>query len=104
AALRWTRDPPLAVPLGQGVPFPYGDVVDAEVVKLNGEENIRQRQPHIVGELMNFSTGSTLEALTPQTVRFRFAVPDGGALAKISVMHIANRQFYRDVGWGGSHW
>jgi hypothetical protein len=30
--------------------------------------------------------------------------PDGGALAKLSFMHMANRQFYRDVGWGTRDW
>jgi hypothetical protein len=33
-----------------------------------------------------------------------FPEPDGGALAKIGIMHIGNRQFYRDVGWGTEHW
>ena len=101
---QWRDDRILDVTLRQGVTFHNGEVLDAEIVKLNWEENIRQRQPHIVGEFMNFPAGSTLEVLTPQTVRFRFAVPDGGALAKLSVMHIANRQFYRDVGWGETHW
>jgi hypothetical protein len=49
---------------------------------------------------MNFPPGSKLVVITPQTVRFLFSAPDGGALAKLSLMHIANRQFYRDVGWG----
>ena len=101
---QWRDDRTLDVTLRQGVTFHNGEVLDAEIVKLNWEENIRQRQPHIQGEFMNFPAGSTLEILTPQTVRFLFSEPDGGVLAKLSVMHIANRQFYRDVGWGEAHW
>ena len=101
---QWRDDRTLDVTLRPGVTFHNGEVLDAEIVKLNWEENIRQRQPHILGEFMNFPAGSTLEILTPQTVRFRFAAPDSGALAKFSLMHIANRQFYRDVGWGETHW
>ena len=101
---QWRDDRTLDVTLRQGVTFHNGEVFDAEIVKLNWEENTRQRQPHISGQAMNFPAGSTLEVLTPQTVRFRFAAPDGGAFAKLSVMHIANRQFYRDAGWGETHW
>jgi ABC-type transport system substrate-binding protein len=101
---QWRDDRTLDVTLRQGVTFHNGEVLDAEIVKLNWEENMRQRQPHISGAYMNFPAGSKLESLTPQTVRFLFPEPDGGVLAKLSVMHIANRQFYRDVGWGESHW
>ena len=101
---QWRDDRTLDVTLRQGVTFHNGEVLDAEIVKLNWEENIRQRQPHILGEFMNFPAGSTLEILTPQTVRFLFPEPDGGVLAKLSVMHIANRQFYREQGWGEKHW
>ena len=101
---QWRDDRTLDVTLRQGVTFHNGEVFDAEIVQLNWEENTRQRQPHLMGKNMNFPAGSTLEVLTPQTVRFRFAEPDGGAFAKLSFMHIANRQFYRDVGWGETHW
>ena len=83
---QWRDDWTLDVTLRQGVTFHNGEVLDAEIVKLNWEENIRQRQPHISGEYMNFPAGSKLEILTPQTVRFLFSEPDGGALAKLSVM------------------
>lgn len=56
------------------------------------------------GECMNFKPGSRLEIVDPQTVRFVFPEPDGAALVKLSNMHIANRQFYRDVGWGEKPW
>jgi ABC-type transport system substrate-binding protein len=104
AKWQWLDDRTLEVALRQGVTFHNGEVLDAEIVKLNWEENTRQRQPHIVGEFMNFPAGSRLEIITPQMVRFRFPEPDGGALAKLSVMHIANRQFYRDFGWGEKSW
>jgi hypothetical protein len=53
---------------------------------------------------MNFKPGSRLEIVDPYTIRFLFPEPDGGALAKLTVMHIANRQFYRELGWGEQHW
>jgi hypothetical protein len=53
---------------------------------------------------LNFKPGSTLEILDPYTVRFVFPEPDGGALAKISFLHIGNRQFYRELGWGERSW
>jgi hypothetical protein len=61
-------------------------------------------QPHISGAFMNFPPGSRLEILDAQTVRFIFPEPDGAALAKLSAMHLGNRQFYRDMGWGEKHW
>ena len=73
---------------------------DAEIVKLNWDENFRLRQPHMQGQIMNFKPGSRLEIVDPQTVRLVFPEPDGGALAKLSKMHIANRQFYREFGMG----
>ena len=27
-----------------------------------------------------------------------------GALAKLTAMHIGNRQFYRELGWGEASW
>jgi ABC-type transport system substrate-binding protein len=101
---RWLDDRTLEVTLRQGVKFHNGEIFDAAIVKLNWEENFRLRQPHIVGEYMNFKPGSRLEIIDPETVRFIFPEPDGGALAKISNMHIGNRQFHRDHGWAEKHW
>jgi hypothetical protein len=53
---------------------------------------------------MNFKPGSRLEIVTPQIVRFIFPEPDGGALAKVVAMHLGNRQFYRELGWGEKSW
>jgi ABC-type transport system substrate-binding protein len=86
------------------VTFHNGEVFDAEIVKLNWEENIRLRQPHRSGAYMNFQPGAHVEIIDPYTVRFVFPEPDGGALAKLSLMHIGNRQFYRDLGWGEKSW
>src|SRR6266852_7245068 len=47
---QWRDDRTLDVTLRQGVTFHNGEVLDAEIVKLNWEENIRQRQPHISGQ------------------------------------------------------
>jgi ABC-type transport system substrate-binding protein len=57
---QWRDDWTLDVTLRQGVTFHNGEVFDAEIVKLNWEENIRQGQPHIVGQYMNFPAGSTV--------------------------------------------
>lgn len=103
-AWRWLDDRTLEVTLRQGVKFHNGEVFDADIVKLNWDENTRLRQPHVIGEFMNFAAGSRLEIIDPQTIRFVFPEPDGGALVKFSVMHMANRQFYREVGWGETHW
>src|SRR5262249_48668767 len=91
---RWLDDRTLEVTLRQGVRFHNGEDFDAEIVKLNWDENLRLKQPHIPGEFLNFKPGSKLEILDPYLVRFVFSEPDGGALVKLSYMHIANRQFY----------
>jgi ABC-type transport system substrate-binding protein len=101
---RWLDDRTLEFTLRQGVTFHNGEVFDAEIVKLNWEENTRLKQPFRSGQFMNFKPGSRLEILDPHTVRFVFPEPDGGALPKLSLMHIANHQFYRDFGWGEKSW
>lgn len=101
---RWLDDRSLEVTLRQGVKFHNGEIFDAEIVKLNWEENTRLQQPHSIGVYMNFKPGSRLEIVDPYTIRFLFPEPDGGALAKLTVLHIANRQFYRELGWGEQHW
>ena len=101
---KWLDDRTLEFKLRQGVRFHNGETFDAEIVRLNWEENTKRRQPHIIGEFMNFKPGSKLSIVDAQTVRFSFPEPDGGALVKIAVMHIGNRQFYRELGWGEEHW
>jgi peptide/nickel transport system substrate-binding protein len=103
-AWQWLDDRTLEMTLRQGVTFHNGEAFDADIVKLNWDENTRLRQPHIIGEYMNFLPGSRVEIRDPQTVHFVFPAPDGGALAKLSVMHIGNRQFYRELGWGEESW
>jgi peptide/nickel transport system substrate-binding protein len=104
AGWQWHDDRTLEVTLRQGVTFHNGEVFDAAIVKLNWEENTRLRQPHRSGTYMNFKPGSRLEIMTPQIVRFIFPEPDGGALEKLRAMHIGNRQFYRELGWGEKSW
>jgi peptide/nickel transport system substrate-binding protein len=101
---QWLDDRTLEVTLRQGVRFHNGEVFNAEIVKLNWDENVRVQQPHDVGTFLNFTPGSWLEIVDPYTVRFRFPEPDGGALVKLSFMHIGNRQFYRELGWGEQRW
>jgi peptide/nickel transport system substrate-binding protein len=101
---RWLDDRTLEMTLRQGVTFHNGEVFDAEIVKLNWGEIFRHRQPYKSGKYMNFKPGSRLEILDPYTVRFHFSEPDGTALVKLSFMHIGNRQFYRELGWGEKSW
>jgi peptide/nickel transport system substrate-binding protein len=101
---RWLDDRTLEMTLRRGVTFHNGEVFDAEIVKLNWEENLRLKQPFKIGSYMNFQPGSRLEILDAQTVRFHFPKPDGGALARLSVLHIGNRQFHKELGWGEEHW
>ena len=103
-AWRWVNDRTLEMPLRQGVKFQNGEAFDAEIVKLNWEENTRLRQPLAIGSFMNFKPGSRLEVIDSYTIRFVFPEPDGGALAKLRAVHIANRQFYREFGWGEKSW
>jgi peptide/nickel transport system substrate-binding protein len=101
---QWLDDRTLEVTLRQGVTFHNGEVFDADIVQLNWEENTRLRQPHRSGTYMNFKPGSRLEIVTPQIVRFIFPEPEGGALTKLVAMHMGNRQFYRELGWGEKSW
>jgi len=103
-AWRWVEERTLEVKLRRGVRFHNGEVFDAEIVKLNWEENLKLKQPHRSGAYMNFKPGSRIDIVDPYTVRFTFPEPDGGALAKIGFLHIANRQFYRELGWGEKSW
>jgi ABC-type transport system substrate-binding protein len=101
---QWLDDRTLEVTLRQGVKFHNGEVFDAAIVQLNYDETFRFRQPHRNGTYMNFIPESRLEIRDPHTVRFLFPEPDGAALVKISNMHMANRQFHRELGWGEKSW
>ena len=90
AAWRWYDDRTLEVHLRQGVKFHNGEVFDAAIVQLNWEENLRLRQPHRSGDYWNFKPGSRLEVIDAHTVRFVFPEPDGGAMARLALMHIGN--------------
>ena len=99
-AWQWLDDRTLEMTLRQGVTFHNGEVFDADIVKLNWDENTRLRQPHMAWGVFELHTGITPGDPRSQTVRFVFPEPDGGALAKLVLMHIGNRQFYREFGWG----
>jgi len=103
-AWQWLDDRTIEMTLRQGVKFHNGEVFDAEIVKLNWEENTRLQQPHRSGPYWNFKPGSRLEIIDAHTVRFVFPEPDGGALARLTLMHIGNRQFYREFGWDEKSW
>ena len=101
---RWLDNRTLECTIRQGVKFHNGEVFDTDIVKLNWEENTRLQQPHLPGNYLNFKPGSRLEIVDAQTVRFHFPEPDGGVLAKLVYLHIGNRQFYREFGWGEESW
>jgi ABC-type transport system substrate-binding protein len=103
-AWQWLDDRTLEMTLRQGVKFHNGEVFDADIVKLNWEENLRLRQPHRSGDYWNFKPGSRLEIIDPYTIRFVFPEPDGGALARLVITHMANRQFHREIGWEEKSW
>ena len=56
-AWRWLDDRTLEMTLRQGVKFHNGEVFDADIVKLNLEENTRLRQPHRSGDVLELQTG-----------------------------------------------
>ena len=101
---RWVDDHTLEMTLRQGVKFHNGEPFDAAVVQLNWDENTRVQQPHLAGQFLNFTAGTRLEVVDPYAVRFVFPEPDGAALIKLSSMHMGNRQFYAEHGWGEKHW
>ena len=101
---RWLDDRTLEMTLRQGVTFHNGEVFNAEIVKLNWEENLQLRQPFNLGTFMNFQPGSRLEIRDAHTIQFHFPEPDGAALVRLSILHIGNRQFHTELGWGEAHW
>jgi ABC-type transport system substrate-binding protein len=101
---QWLDEHTLEVTLRHDVTFHNGEHFDADIVKLNWDENMRLRQPHLAGEFLNFKPGSRLEIHDAYTVRFVFPEPDGGAMVKLLFMHLGNRQFYREAGWGEALW
>src|SRR5215475_4196401 len=58
----------------------------------------------MLGEFLNFKPGSRLEIIDPYIVRFHFPEPDGTALVKLNVLHIASQQFHTERGWGEKQW
>jgi ABC-type transport system substrate-binding protein len=101
---RWLDDRTLELTLRQGVRFHNGEIFDAEIMHLNWQEHVRFAQPNILGKHMSFTPGSRLDILDAHTVRLVFPEPDGGVLHKLAHLHIANRQFYREFGWGEKSW
>jgi len=101
---RWLNDRTLEMTLRQRVKFHNGEIFNAEIVKLNWEENLQLRQPYRPGTYMNFQPGSRLEVLDAHTVQFHFPEPDGAALVRLAMLHIGNRQFHMELGWGEAHW
>src|SRR5262245_21187145 len=89
---RWLNDRTLEVTLRQGVKFHNGEMFDAEVVKLNWDEQSKLQQPHTIGAALNFKPGTRVEISDAQTDRFVLPDPGGGALATLGIMQMSNRQ------------
>jgi len=101
---QWLDDRTLDVRLRQGVKFHNGEVFDADIVKLNVEETNQLSHAFYLGQYLKFNPGLRMEIRDPYTLRFHFPEPDGAALARLSYIHMANRQFFREFGWGEKHW
>ena len=101
---RWLDETTLEAKLRRGVKFQNGEVFDAEIVKINVEGTRELRSHFHIGSYFHFKPTTRVEIVDPYTVRFVFAEPDGAALARLTFLHIANRQFYREGGWGNKHW
>ena len=101
---QWLDDRTLEVRLRQGVKFHNGEVFDADIVKLNVEETQQLSHAFYLGQYLKFNPGLRMEIRDPYTLRFHFPEPDGAALARLSYIHMANRQFFREFGWGEKHW
>ena len=101
---QWLDDRTLDVMLRKGVTFHNGEVFDADIVKLNVEETQQLSHAFYLGQYLKFNPGLRMETRDPYTIRFHFPEPDGAALARLSYIHMANRQFFREFGWGEKHW
>ena len=101
---QWLDDRTLEVRLRQGVKFHNGEVFDADIVKLNVEETNQLSHAFYLGQYLKFNPELRMEIRDPYTIRFHFPEPDGAALARLSYIHMANRQFFREFGWGEKHW
>src|SRR5439155_9578103 len=62
---QWLDDRTLEVTLRQGVTFHNGEAFEAEIVKLNWDEQRRLEQPFRNGNFMNFKPESRLEIIDP---------------------------------------
>jgi ABC-type transport system substrate-binding protein len=93
---RWRDDRTLEVTLRQGVTFHNGEVLDAEIVRLNWEAFNDYREfygPHLVWRA--FPQGTRLEILAPHALQFVLPAPDPAAVLKLMSIPIVNRQFFR---------
>ena len=61
----WIDDRTLELNLREGVKFHNGEAFNADIVRLNWEDNTRLKQPHIPGTYLNFKPGTKLAILDP---------------------------------------
>jgi ABC-type transport system substrate-binding protein len=62
---RWIDDRTLEIKLRPGVKFHNGEIFDADIVKLNWDEQSRLQQPHTIGAALNFKPGARLQIIDP---------------------------------------
>ncbi len=101
---RWIDDRTLEVNLRRGVRFHNGEVFDAEIVKLNVEQSANLGHVFHLGSFLSFDPGTRVEIVDSYTVRIFTPKPDGATLARLSYIHLGNRQFFESGGWGQKHW
>ena len=101
---RWIDDRTLEVNLRRGVRFHNGEIFDAEIVKLNIEQSEHLRHVFHLGNFLSFDSGTRIEIVDRYTVRILMPKPDGAALARLSYIHMGNKQFFESGGWGQKHW
>lgn len=97
---QWLNDRTLEVELRQDVIFQDGEPFSVHTVKQNFHELHRWEAPHPPGTWLNLPTGTVLEEIDEYTFRLQFPHPEGLALGKMRVLHMANRLFWQRLGFG----
>ena len=100
---RWLDDRTLEIKLRQGVTFTTASSSTPRSSSSTGTRIPGCNNPQ-ARDILELQAGVAPGDPRSYTVRFVFPEPDGAALVKLSILHIGNRQFYRELGWGEKHW
>ena len=102
---RWLDDRTVEFKLRQGVTFHNGEIFDAEIVKLNWDENTRVRQPSQPRHVHQLQAGVHAPDHRSSHGPVLLSRARRGGVSQ--VRHPALRRtgsFYRELGWGEKHW